>query len=274
MKKLLWMAVLVPSITCGTANAYFVGHNCPGDWQNIYDGVTSTSCSVSLSNTDGGSSYSFASADLATGQLRASGTARNGDAFGISGLGSAILQDTITLSGLWTGDLLISMSMSVDGYFSGQYTPSQSMLGMLSLSTGSPVAMSTSRIDVAYTGDIPTVTNNFSSGSHTETVTNPSANNFSATLTADLLIPDTNPTFDIQAQLVTWAGPSGIHGSMTSNFANTANLSFTLPDGIDFTSDSGVFLSVNPVPIPAAAWLFGSGLLGFIGVSQRKRRLA
>ncbi|MEW8366491.1 MAG: hypothetical protein AB2700_09655, partial [Candidatus Thiodiazotropha taylori] len=61
---------------------------------------------------------------------------------------------------------------------------------------------------------------------------------------------------------------------MTSNFANTANLSFTLPDGIDFTSDSGVFLSVNPVPIPAAAWLFGSGLLGFIGVSQRKRRLA
>ncbi|MEW8211826.1 MAG: hypothetical protein AB2735_15315, partial [Candidatus Thiodiazotropha taylori] len=78
MKKLLWMAVLVPSITCGTANAYFVGHNCPGDWQNIYDGVTSTSCSVSLSNTDGGSSYSFASADLATGQLRASGTARNG----------------------------------------------------------------------------------------------------------------------------------------------------------------------------------------------------
>ncbi|MCG7990062.1 MAG: hypothetical protein JAY99_13875 [Candidatus Thiodiazotropha lotti] len=274
MKKLLGMVVLVPLMTGGTANAYWVGHDCPGDWQNTYDSVTATSCSVSLLNTDGGTSYSFASADLSTGQLRASGTAQNGDAFGISGLGSAILQDTITLSGSWAGDLLISMSMNVDGYFSGQYTPSQSMLGMLSLSTGSPFTMSTSRIDVSYTGDVPTVTNNFSSGSHTETVTNPSANNFRATLTADLLIPNTNPTFDIQAQLVTWASPTGIHGSMTSNFANTANISFTLPDGIDFTSDSGVFLSVNPVPIPAAVWLFGSGLLGFIGISRRKRRLA
>ncbi|WP_424206737.1 VPLPA-CTERM sorting domain-containing protein [Sulfuricaulis sp.] len=26
-----------------------------------------------------------------------------------------------------------------------------------------------------------------------------------------------------------------------------------------------------PVPIPAAAWLFGSGLLGLIGVAQRKK---
>ncbi|MCG7956956.1 MAG: VPLPA-CTERM sorting domain-containing protein [Candidatus Thiodiazotropha taylori] len=274
MKKLLGMVVLVPFMTCGTANAYFVGHNCPGEWQNINNGVTSTSCSVSLSNTDGGTSYSFASSDLATGQLRASATALNGDTFSTSGLGSAILQDTITLSGSWTGDLLISMSMSVDGYFSGQYTPSQSMLGLLSLTTGLPFAMSTSRIDVAYTGTTPTVTNNYSSGSHTETVTNPTANSFSATLTADLLIPDTNPTFDIQAQLSTWAAPTGMHTSMTSNFANTANLSFTLPDGIDFTSDSGVFLSVNPVPVPAAVWLFGSGLLGFVGVSHRKRRPA
>ena len=28
-----------------------------------------------------------------------------------------------------------------------------------------------------------------------------------------------------------------------------------------------------PVPLPAAAWLFGSGLLGLIGVARRKRRL-
>ncbi len=30
------------------------------------------------------------------------------------------------------------------------------------------------------------------------------------------------------------------------------------------------FLSVQPVPLPAAAWLFGSGLLGLIGVARRK----
>ena len=28
---------------------------------------------------------------------------------------------------------------------------------------------------------------------------------------------------------------------------------------------------VNPVPIPAAVWLFGSGLLGLIGIARRKK---
>ncbi len=30
-------------------------------------------------------------------------------------------------------------------------------------------------------------------------------------------------------------------------------------------------LNVNPVPLPAAAWLCGSGLLGLIGLSRRKK---
>jgi hypothetical protein len=28
---------------------------------------------------------------------------------------------------------------------------------------------------------------------------------------------------------------------------------------------------VSPVPIPAAVWLFGSGLLGLIGIARRKK---
>ncbi len=32
-----------------------------------------------------------------------------------------------------------------------------------------------------------------------------------------------------------------------------------------------VAIDVAPVPVPAAAWLFGSGLLGFIGVARRKK---
>jgi len=27
----------------------------------------------------------------------------------------------------------------------------------------------------------------------------------------------------------------------------------------------------NPVPVPAAVWLFGSGLIGLVGVARRKR---
>ena len=30
-------------------------------------------------------------------------------------------------------------------------------------------------------------------------------------------------------------------------------------------------LVVNPVPVPAAVWLFGSGLLGLIGIARRKK---
>ena len=31
------------------------------------------------------------------------------------------------------------------------------------------------------------------------------------------------------------------------------------------------FITVSAVPIPAAVWLFGSGLLGLIGVARRKK---
>lgn len=33
-------------------------------------------------------------------------------------------------------------------------------------------------------------------------------------------------------------------------------------------------ISTSPVPVPAAAWLFGSGLLGLIGIARRKARAA
>lgn len=37
-----------------------------------------------------------------------------------------------------------------------------------------------------------------------------------------------------------------------------------------FAMDNFTFNEPTPVPIPAAVWLFGSGLLGLIGVSRRK----
>lgn len=35
---------------------------------------------------------------------------------------------------------------------------------------------------------------------------------------------------------------------------------------------NGELTPINPVPLPAAAWLFGSALLGFVGFSRRKRK--
>jgi hypothetical protein len=47
-------------------------------------------------------------------------------------------------------------------------------------------------------------------------------------------------------------------------------LTFQLPSGVTFTSASGSTY-VSAVPLPAAGWLFGSGLVGLIGVAWRKK---
>jgi len=40
--------------------------------------------------------------------------------------------------------------------------------------------------------------------------------------------------------------------------------------GFDPSGGSESFVN-NPVPVPAAIWLFGSGLLGLVGIARRKR---
>jgi hypothetical protein len=46
----------------------------------------------------------------------------------------------------------------------------------------------------------------------------------------------------------------------------------------EITFSNGVVTSVDAVPtvipVPAAAWLFGSGLLGLVGVARRRARVA
>ena len=43
----------------------------------------------------------------------------------------------------------------------------------------------------------------------------------------------------------------------------------------DYSWDNvSIMADVNAVPVPAAAWLFGSGLLGLVGVARRKKALA
>jgi len=48
----------------------------------------------------------------------------------------------------------------------------------------------------------------------------------------------------------------------------TSTISFSLAPDLSITSAKG--FGVSAVPVPAAAWLFGSGLLGLIGVARRK----
>jgi hypothetical protein len=61
-----------------------------------------------------------------------------------------------------------------------------------------------------------------------------------------------------------------LSGTGTCNYVDPFTI--TLPAGVTFTSASNQFLTA-PVPVPAAVWLFGSGLLGLIGVARRRKNL-
>ena len=42
------------------------------------------------------------------------------------------------------------------------------------------------------------------------------------------------------------------------------------PDGVRRKSGSTLAVDLAPIPVPAAVWLFGSGLLGLVGVARRR----
>ena len=77
----------------------------------------------------------------------------------------------------------------------------------------------------------------------------------------------------------TWDESSGPSGSGSPPYAST--LSNTI-DGIDVTATAGGPGGINskliqdgiaavPVPIPAAFWMFGTALIGFVAMSRRTK---
>jgi len=73
--------------------------------------------------------------------------------------------------------------------------------------------------------------------------------------------------FHMSLECTAYGNASG-YGSSSCSYIDPFTI--TLPAGVTFTSASGQFLTA-PVPVPAAAWLFGSGLLGLVGVARRTR---
>jgi hypothetical protein len=69
--------------------------------------------------------------------------------------------------------------------------------------------------------------------------------------------------------LALFNGGSGIQ-TMTYQFTTPQSLTqlFTTSSSVTSTSFSG---NITPVPVPAAVWLFGSGLLGLVGIARRKK---
>jgi hypothetical protein len=59
----------------------------------------------------------------------------------------------------------------------------------------------------------------------------------------------------------------GLDDSVDSDADSLGRASISVSDDNNFTFDAGLVT----VPIPAAAWLFGSGLIGLVGVKRRQR---
>ena len=55
----------------------------------------------------------------------------------------------------------------------------------------------------------------------------------------------------------------------TLSFGFGAVSTNNLPSGVFY--DNLVFAEVSQVPVPAAVWLFGSGLIGLVGVARRRK---
>lgn len=86
--------------------------------------------------------------------------------------------------------------------------------------------------------------------------------NIGPNLLSDSFSINLNPgdTFYLWASLFAQSAAQG-----TADAANTLTLSFT--DSTNLVPES----SINAVPLPAAIWFLGSGLLGLIGVMRRKK---
>jgi len=67
----------------------------------------------------------------------------------------------------------------------------------------------------------------------------------------------------------------GLNCTPAMNGSGTMSLSFDVFSGEKYMfgteAEVGVWTQINAVPVPAAVWLFGSGLIGLVGIARRKK---
>lgn len=93
------------------------------------------------------------------------------------------------------------------------------------------------------------------------------AGDFKVTLNALIQNPDAAFTYNNGSGLVTcytgdWCHANPVWDNLGVGFTDATDKLYT-------SYDSAFYYS--PVPVPAAVWLFGSGLLGLVGIARRKK---
>jgi len=200
-----------------------------------------------VNGSRGTSNYSQGIADLATGSLVARSIFPDGSANAPNG--AANLTDTFTVTGVLSGDVTVMVSMIVDSFITGGASFDDGF-GNLSASLGTANWEGTFYSSYLRDGTT-TGTDHF-------------------VLTRSVTVNDANRVFRVDALLqVSGGGIPGTHDSDAS-----ALVQLSLPDGLSFTSASGVFASPVPEPETYAMLLAGLGLLGFAARRRKQKEVA
>jgi len=247
----------------GNSHAFSTTAVCVGDFVGG-DGFTDASC-----NTTFFSGTTRASADLASGSI--SSYSRNEGVPLLRSAGGGF-EDEVTIVGLAPGQTQsITTTLHVRGNFGGESDDTQPSM-IAQLIAGFPVLSNSEGAAIAelsYDGTNVTLDDSRSLGSYNVFIDSLAPSAVDITLAAFVNVSALDPTFILSADITTIADARIESTIVESDFGNTAFLSIDLPPGLSFTSVSGVLLTA-PIPVPPAIWLFGSGLIGLIGVARRK----
>lgn len=215
---------------------------------------------AAISNTYTNNGYTFqysASAAVNTGQLKVKNLAMSDSTAGGSytaasgsGVPSAFarIEETLTFTPSGTNPYDVSFSMLLDGLYELAPSSTGYALAYLSVDAGG--------------GNFGYQEVEFSPGNFTiiEFL------NFNMTLQGQTSV---YLTAVLSSQILSIGGSNQYSAF---SFDNTAQLVVSAPASVIMESESGLFLTQAPVPVPAAAWLFASALLSLAGA--RRSRLA
>ena len=141
-----------------------------------------------------------------------------------------------------------TLTLSDAGVLTAVYTVTSTVLGTNTMSLGYTDTLNGTTVGGVYT---PT-----SGSSHVDSCSPISGNNFCSFAT--------NPATNTFATLTgSFTVVNGGAGAITGTY--------TTPGGTDTINYTISNVQTPTVPVPAAAWLFGSGLLGLAGTARRRR---
>ncbi|MDA8364029.1 MAG: hypothetical protein M0Z84_09485 [Gammaproteobacteria bacterium] len=217
------------------------GSTCQNTLGNPFTTVSNSSSIVA------GIGSAKSAADLSTGVLQA--YAQEDGTTGSSAAAGAGFWDTLTFSGVTAGETA-TLNFSVSGSFTD--------VGFGGACAGYLVGLTAGSTCGSGSGSDP-----FGSG-----VTVLNASNPSETLSLSIPLANNTPT---EIAFALGAAANNSFNIATADLYDPPHVTLTLNGPGSYTSASGKFLT-SPVPLPRAAWLFASGLVGLLGIARRYTR--